>query len=59
MRPIQLGRLTQPETLFHRVPSGMPEREVPVVNRGLLVEVMVVATFILVVLMMFGVRFGG
>lgn len=37
----------------------MPEREVTVVNRGLLVEAMVVLTFILVVLMMFGVRFGG
>ncbi len=36
----------------------MSDREVNVVNRGLLVEVMVVATFILVVLMMFGVRFG-
>jgi hypothetical protein len=37
----------------------MSEHErVAVVNRSLLVEVLVVATFILVVLMMFGVRFG-
>jgi hypothetical protein len=36
----------------------MAERErVTVVGRGLLVEVLVVATFILVVLMMFGVSF--
>lgn len=37
----------------------MTDREVSVVNRGLLVEVLVILTFILVVLMMFGVRFGG
>jgi hypothetical protein len=34
-------------------------REVTFVNRSLLVEVMVVATFILVLLMMFGVSFAG
>lgn len=37
----------------------MPDREVSYVNRSLLVEVLVILTFILVVLMMFGVRFGG
>jgi hypothetical protein len=37
----------------------MADREVQVVNRGLLVEVFVIATFVLVLLLMFGVRFGG
>jgi hypothetical protein len=38
----------------------MSDRErVTYVGRGLLIEVLVVLTFILVVLMMFGVRFGG
>lgn len=35
-----------------------PER-VTVVTRGVLTEILIVLTFILVVLMMFGVRFGG
>lgn len=35
-----------------------PER-VSVVSRGILTEILIVLTFILVVLMMFGVRFGG
>lgn len=37
----------------------MADREVVPVNRGVLTEILIVLTFILVVLMMFGVRFGG
>ncbi len=38
----------------------MSDRErVVAMNRGVLTEILIVLTFILVVLMMFGVRFGG
>lgn len=38
----------------------MSDRErVTVMSRGVLTEILIVLTFILVVLMMFGVRFGG
>lgn len=38
----------------------MVDRErVSVMSRGVLTEILIVLTFILVVLMMFGVRFGG
>lgn len=47
------------EYLEKRELSGMADREVVPVNRGVLTEILIVLTFILVVLMMFGVRFGG
>lgn len=39
--------------------SMAPEERVSYVSRGVLTEILIVLTFILVVLMMFGVRFGG
>lgn len=35
------------------------QERVTVMSRGVLTEILIVLTFILVVLMMFGVRFGG
>lgn len=61
----RLGRSPLGKAWVHPAKPGLlvdtavmsEHREVTVVNRGLLVEVLVVAIFILVVLMMFGVSF--